>query len=205
MNKTILFLCLLSFSLLLLVSEENNMLTGYSTIQDEKLKLGYCPTMTEDAELIKGMNPKIELIEYTSSSTVLASLNSKDIDIALIGRKTKTYELDDGFERMLKKGHTLIAPSKEFIYYNDLIKLKIYTAIDRDITEKKYPYLYFEFLENEDILFDGKNIILISWDDFKNDMELLIPLNPDGSKIKEFRTPILYSMNPDLLKGVKYE
>ena len=124
MNKKIFFLCLLSFSLLLLVPGKSNMLTGHSIQQDERLKLGYCPTMNDDAELIKAMNPEVELIEYRSASEVLAHLNSKDIDLALIGRKAKTDELNNCFERMLKSGYTLIAPSKQFIYYNDLIKLK---------------------------------------------------------------------------------
>ncbi len=204
MNKKIIFLCLLSFSLLLLVPGKSNMLTGHSILQDERLKLGYCPTMNDDAVLIEAMNPEVELIEYRSASEVLAHLNSKDIDFALIGRKAKTDELDNCFERMLKSGYTLIAPSKQFIYYNDLIELKVSTAIDRNIAEKIYPELDLEFLESEDILSGEKNVILISWDDYEDSMELLIPVNPDGSKIKEFRTPILYSANQDLLDGVRY-
>ena len=181
-------------------------LTGYSLFQDEEFKLGHCPTMKEAAEFIGNQNPSITLVEFGSTSATLANLNSENINIALVGRKAKSYEVGDAHERVLGEGVTLITQSKQLISYDQLEDLRIFTYLDKEIFEEQFPNLNIEVSgDKEELLQSNYNIVLISWEDYEDYMELLVPLNQDGGKVEEFRIPVLYSGDKKLLEEIIYE
>ncbi|MCK4997285.1 hypothetical protein KAS08_03190 [Candidatus Pacearchaeota archaeon] len=208
MNKK--YFCLGAFVLALLIllffPSGKADLTGYLIFQDEEFKLGHCPTMKEAAEFIGNQNPSITLVEFGSTSATLANLNSENINIALVGRKAKSYEVGDAHERVLGEGVTLITQSKQLISYDQLEDLRIFTYLDKEIFEEQFPNLNIEVSgDKEELLQSNYNIVLISWEDYEDYMELLVPLNQDGGKVKEFRIPVLYSRDKKLLEEIIYE
>ncbi|MEX0920789.1 MAG: hypothetical protein WDZ62_00820 [Candidatus Pacearchaeota archaeon] len=167
-------------------------LTG--EVVSQEIKLGYCPTMQEDTEiLVEKENYK--LIRFNSASEVLLALNNGEIDKGLIGRKAKGFELSkDIKETILESGYTLVSNKKGFVEYSQLENYKIYTYLPKDITKKlidrnsKITYLTKE--ESLKKINEGE-IVLISWDDWRDDFELIVVMN-GSEKVKDFRGSFLY-------------
>ncbi len=174
-----------------------------NTKENETLRLGYCPTMEKYANSIDSQNKNVDLLKFGDASTVMSKLNSKQIDVALIGRKAREDELGSNHERLLKPGFTLVSPSKYFIGYSELRNLEIITYEHKGITEI-FPELNLEFIQDKADVFQGSNIVLISWEDYEDFMGLVIPLNEDGTKVEKFRAPIIYSGDGNLIETIKF-
>ena len=166
------------------------------------MKIGYCPTMEEYVKKIKNIQD-FEIINLGSAGRVLSSLSNDEIDIAVIGRKAKKREFV-GYEKVSGEGYTLITDSKSMILKDELKNLKIDTAIPKEIVEKEFPELenvvYHKTLQ--EALNNGE-VQLISWDDWDDKFELLIPVDEFNKKIKRFRIPHFYSKNNILNKFIK--
>jgi len=157
-----------------------------------KMKIGYCPTMEEYVKKIKNIQD-FEIINLGSAARALFFLNNDEIDIAVIGRKAKKREFV-GYEKVSGEGHTLITDSKSMILKDELKNLKIDTVIPKEIVEKEFPELenvvYHKTLQ--DALDNGK-VQLISWNDWDDKFDLLIPVDEFNNKVKKFRVPHFYS------------
>ena len=162
------------------------------------MKIGYCPTMEEYVKNIKNILD-FETINLQSAGRVLSFLSNDKIDIAVIGRKAKKREFV-GYEKVDGKGYTLITHSKSMIPEKELTNLRIDTNVPKDIVEKDFPELenviYHKTLQEA---LDKGNVQLISWDDWNDNFELLIPVDDFYNKIKKFRVPHFYSKK-DILK-----
>ena len=158
------------------------------------MKIGYCPTM---AFFIDEIAKKIEFekINLGSAQSVLTALNNNYIDIGIIGRTAKKTEFN-GFKKRIKNGYTLVTNKKQMILNNDLPHLKINTNISENIVKTNFPYLK-NVIFHKTINFNLKDyeIWLISWDDWKDEYELLIPVDEQYNKNSDFRVPHLFSKN----------
>jgi len=156
------------------------------------MKIGYCPTMEEYVKKIKNIQD-FEIINLGSAGRALYSLSNDEIDVAVIGRKAKKREFV-GYEKVSGKGYTLITDSKRMILKDDLANIKVDTNIPKDIVKKEFPELknvtYHKTLQDA---LDNGNIQLISWDDWNDEFELLIPVDEFSNKVKKFRVPHFYS------------
>lgn len=181
------------FSIILVVSISaflitDSSLTGFSVYEDsEKIKLGFCPTMQEEAENLAKQN-NYELVKLKSASEVLYMLKSDKIDKALIGRKAKAEEINpETKELILKSGYTLVSNQKKFVDYSQLSALDIYSHLENNFA---FPTKIISKKEIESRVQESK-IVLISWDDWNDYFELIVVM--DGSKkVKEFRGSFLY-------------
>ena len=156
------------------------------------MKIGYCPTMEKDLKkYIKNKN--FESINLGSARQVLYSLDNNEIDIGVIGRQAKRIE----FEGVLKRigtGYALITAMKSMVSNKALDMLEIHTSVSKEIIEQKYPYLKNIIYHDsfKEALAKGE-IQLISWDDWNDDFELLIPVDDFNNKNPDFRVPHFYS------------
>lgn len=198
MNKKYVFVGICIFLVLCVIFLiGQNTITGYFLIENEKIRLGYCPTMGSYAEKTAEEN-NYELVLYPSSGIVFNELNNGNIHKGIVGRRAKSYELNDDInEEILIPGYTLIFTQKNAIFYGELDSIVIHTYIEKNVTQKMLPNSYMFYHESIEkaieVGFANNEPILISWEDWRDDFELLIPVDIFGNKIEDFRTPILYS------------
>ena len=156
----------------------------------KSLKLGYCPTMQTKAENLARQNENTELIRFGSADEALYGLKNNFIDIAIIGRKAKADEIENMSEKRLEANvYTLINSEKRIIDHREIGAFEIKTCIDENIAREKFSELDPVF---DDCQFADGGIWLISWDDFTDEMELLIPVDENRNKVAKYRTPFLY-------------
>lgn len=160
----------------------------------QTLILGYCDTFEEYAIDFYERNRSIDLERMDSTSTVLEMLMNDQIDYGVVGRRAYSHEIDEDFVEIPLEdfGYTLVANELGIIEYSDLQFHKIHTALEREIVENFFSFdtkrvIYHDNLE--DAL--AGNITLINWEDWNDELFLLIPLE-NGTKVEKFRTPILY-------------
>ncbi len=167
----------------------------------EKLILGYCETFERFAFDIEQKNENVVLKKLDSSATVLSEVKNGDITYGLIGRKAYAFEIDSSIQEipLLEMGLTLISDEKGFVSYEDLENMEVHTYIDEEVVN--------DFINSESIFFHDdmdtaleeglKTAVLISWQDWRDDFMLLIPI--DGiKKVEKFRTPLLYTKEETL-------
>lgn len=164
-------------------------------------KIGYCPTMSVYASQLDAEG--YELVLLPSSAVVLEKLSNQEIDLALIGRRAKSFEKNSLWqELMIDPGYTLISAQNQVISESDLKKYTIHTALNEETAKSLLP------LETELVLYDTmfesveyglsetaggnlKQAVLIAWEDYREDYNLLVPMQGEQKAI-QFRTPILY-------------
>ncbi len=171
---------------------------------EDKIIMGICPTMIPFAEEIAKKNPEIEIINLGSAAQVLWALTNDQIAIGLIGRKAKKIEFDGYFKELEnKKGYTLVTTQKGFILESDLPNIKVYTNVSPEIVKTQYPNLKnVEYVDKfEDNLKPGE-IRLVSWDDWNENYELLIPVDFAHNKVLRFRKPFLFSKDEKLIDKI---
>jgi hypothetical protein len=161
------------------------------------LTVGYCPTMKTEALNYASDNNYLS-VEYDSANNVLYALNKNEINFALIGRKAKSSEINSNIqEKVLKSGLTLINKEKKVIDLSQLKKTKVYTNLDRNTVSQNFLFdLNIVYYENKNTIlqkaFSENSPILILWDDWVDDYELLV-VYEGSNKVKEFRGCFLYS------------
>ena len=158
-------------------------------------KIAYCPTMKPFAEKLEKEIDEISMIEMSSAAQVLGALRGGSVDGVLIGRYAKTRELEDGTLReIFQEGCTLVYRSKGGISEAELKELTVNTYLERDKLGDFLPLfgeiVFYESLD--ECLAGGFNTpVIIDWKDFRDDFEMLIPMNKFG-KLPIFRAPVLY-------------
>ncbi len=160
------------------------------------IKIAYCPTMKPFANKIK--TNQIQMIPMQSAAQVLSMLKNDEVDGVLIGRYAKNRELDSSTKRQIfKTGVTLIHSMKQGIDVKQLKRIPIKTYLPKNKIKQILPLLgKIEFYDSfESCLADGWDTpVLIDWKDYRDEFELLIPMNSSG-KIPVFRAPVLYFKN----------
>lgn len=198
MKKSIAFIIGISVLVFLAVLFGGFFITGYLVFPQgepsDKLILGYCPTMYEEA---LAFSEDVELVEFVSASEVLFALNREQIDFGLVGRKAKFHEIsDDISEEILESGYTLVSNKKGFIDYSQLRQINIHTYLDSEIVERLVSSQNIVYYDSQqeviDKISDGE-VVLISWDDWNDEFELIVVM--DGNeKAKDFRGVFLYEI-----------
>jgi hypothetical protein len=211
-NKNLIKIIAIFCFLFLILVLTRNTITGTlfykNENSEEKTKIGYCPTMYEEAKKI-AEEKNYELVYFESAALVLNALNRKNIDLALIGRKAKKEEIkiptitgaaiiedkEKNEEKTSNQGYTLISKEKKMIDYSSLHLIEIHTYISKETAEKLFPKktkIVYHTEKEEAIkqIKNGKNV-LIDWSDWQDEFELLIVMK-GSEKAKEFRGIFLY-------------
>ena len=77
---------------------------------------------------------------------------------------------------------------------SNLKQINVHTAVKKEVAENFYPnFPNWKFYDdNKSALLGGlSKAVLIDWNEWKDDFELLIPMTDTG-KSPQFRTPIIY-------------
>lgn len=164
-----------------------------NAVSDNPLILGYCPTMQEQAIKLQASHQNIKIVSFSSAEEVLRNLQSDKIAIALIGRKAKDNELSNAiYEKSIANpGLTLVNAQKRIISQSDLANMQIKTCLPEKSIADSFADLNFDY--RTDCNYTDGGAWLISWNDYKENLELLIPIDQNGRKDKRFRSPYLYA------------
>jgi hypothetical protein len=167
----------------------------------EYKKLGYCPTMKGLAESLQQNNPGIELVRKGSSAEVLDSLNRGEVDIALVGRLARSSETDAQSVRRLSAGYTIVSATPRNVDLEELQFMEVHTAVDRLLVAQLLPSSVVVYHDSTaEALKHIEEAVLISWDEFADEHELVTVTGPAG-KVMAFRLPVLYSREHDVRKA----
>ena len=172
-----------------------------------KIKIGICPTMKVFSDQILKQNTNLEIIDLGSAARVLFALSNNELDIGLIGRKAKQREFN-GFSREFNsiEGYTLVSNQKGFILENNLSQIKITTSIKKEVIEEKFPkFSKINYYKKLPLELEENETRLISWDDWNDSFELLIPVDEFNNKILDFRKPYFFSKNKSLIENILLE
>ncbi len=167
---------------------------------DEKqlkaITVGYCPTMGRYAKKISAENEAIKLEIFSSASVALNALELGLIDAVIIGRAAYPYEIGPRTkETRLRSGYTLVGNERALIDREELNNIEIHTYLTREKVQEqlsKDANIVTHESKDEAIETGLNKALLIPWEDYKPPYELIIPVNSDGSKVEEFRAPVVY-------------
>ena len=145
---------------------------------------------------------EFEKIDLGSARAVLMALESGDVDVGVIGRTAKRAEFT-GFERRIGDGYTLVTDRKQMVPNSELPHIPVNTILPEETVRTKFPYL-------ENVTYrkamGGRlgvgEVWLISWDDWNDSFELLIPVDKHYNKNPDFRVPHLFSRDEGSLDRV---
>lgn len=162
-------------------------------------KIAYCPTMQCYIDnATKNKEVGIEFIALSSAAQVLSQLQAGLVDGVIIGRRAKSFEINEDTNFLkFQDGVTLINKSKRGIDKNSLKAIDVLTYLSKEeVSTVETLFLSVEFRSSlEECLQDEKERpIIINWNDFSDELELLIPRTESG-KMAEFRAPVLYYNN----------
>lgn len=165
-------------------------------------RISYCPTMVTYIGKIEDEIDGLNFFAASSAAEALYLLRSRRMEAAIIGRMAKRVEITDSTKSYrLKDGNTLIYRQKSGISYEQLKQVEIYTYLSKaslsDVKDVFKNVTFFDSL-NECLEDDLKTPVLIDWKDYRDDFELLIPMNEMG-KVPYFRAPIIYYSDEDLI------
>jgi hypothetical protein len=171
----------------------------------KKVVLGYCPTMQGIAQEIQAKNEFISIKAFGSTAEAFMNLNSKNVDIVLVGRVANKNELEKVSEKRIRGGLTLVGKNKIFISMQDLEESRVHTAVDEKQVLKylseKVDVVYYNSTQ-EAIEKGFEDIVLIDWKDYDEKVSLVIPVNEYMQKLEKFRLPVLYTYDKDLLERI---
>ena len=163
------------------------------------INIAFCPTMQPFAEKLAQIEG-INMVPLQSAGQSLAMLKSGRVQGALIGRYAKRQEIDSETQReILKGGCTLVYRVKTAIREDDLKNIAVNTYLDEGEIQPFQALIgeihHFDSLEaclNDQL----QTPVLINWQEYRDDFELLIPMNAHG-KTPLFRAPVLYAKGID--------
>jgi hypothetical protein len=185
LNNFIILIVILLALIMIILSWQN----FKGEVIKERQVLGYCPTMISEAiEMSHEYN--LVLKEYVSASEVLNELSFNNIDLALVGRKAYSYEILDNIqEKTLESGFTLVSNKRGFIDASQLYNHEIYIPLDY-IGFVNSNLIYNSSEELKKLIYRG-NLVLISWEHWQDDFELVVLTN-GSNKVRDLRGSFLY-------------
>ncbi len=164
-------------------------------------KIVYCPTMHSYAEELSERMNFLEFIPVSSAADALYFLNGRHVEAVLIGRVAKQMEIDgEILPYRLKNGNTLVYEKKIVVPYDYLKRLEVKTYLSKNTLQIKDAFKRVAFFHSLEECLDKEGLkvpILINWRDYRDDFELLIPVN-DLGKVPYFKAPVLYYVKESL-------
>ena len=164
----------------------------------EKTIIAYCPTMKPFAKTIENSIQEIETVEAASAAQALQMLRGDYVDSVLIGRAAKKRDLSDNSkEKRLLDGITLVYKTKTGVGSDQLSEIPVITYLsESDLGDLKNQFTKISFVSSlDECLTDNlETPVLIDWRDYRDEFELLIPMEAKG-KDPRFRAPVLYYKN----------
>lgn len=160
--------------------------------------IGYCPSMHPYIQKLLNNHNDIEAIQFENSAMAIQSLKSGTVHTILIGRIARENELNQDFQHsLLKDGVTLITKNQSVILYENLKHVNIFTPEEISEAQKILPMgtsiTHIQGLEKTLSIMDGTSAILLHWSEVPAaSYQLLIPVDGQGNKIPDFRSPHLY-------------
>jgi hypothetical protein len=160
------------------------------------MRLGFCPTMAPYAARFDTAIEEIDLVPLGSAGQAMSLLRTGAIDIALIGREAYKRELSGNVgRRRLMGGYTLVYPQKVAIAKEQLAEIPVKTYLPAEVVQQLLPTLenviFFPTFE-ECASADAEIPMLIDWKDFRDEHEMLIPVEANGAKVPAFRAPVVF-------------
>jgi hypothetical protein len=214
-KKTFLFFLIICAKLVIIIILIQPMITGKTiyeinnspiiNISSEVLTLGFCPTMNVHAQKL-AQEKSYDLLPLTSTSQAFHALNNGEVDIILVGRMPISSELVfDYYLAQLHPGQILIANNHQTIYFSQLSVFTIHTNIDISKISPLFPkettIIYYENATqaiHQGLKQNNFSAVLLTRNDLPENYNLVIVLNSDNTKNKDFRIPLLFSKNTDL-------
>ena len=139
---------------------------------------------------------EIEQVPIPSAGQALFLLKSGAVDGTIVGRYAKQTELGDEPEFLkLRGGKTLVYMQKTGIPVDALKDVQVLTYLSPDEISHLSPFFgKVEYLGSlgECLKYGLEIPVIIDWNDYRDDFELLIPVNERGEKVLDFRAPVLY-------------
>ncbi len=158
-------------------------------------KVAFCPTMGVFMERLDDMSD-IEQVPVGSAGQALVLLRTGQVEGVIIGRYAKAMELPNNAKFVkLMGGRTLVYLQKMGVPVEALKDVDVLTYLKpEEIADISGLFRHVEHLESlDDCLRYGLKIpVIIDWNDYRDDFELLIPVNERGDKVLDFRAPVLY-------------
>ena len=157
-------------------------------------KIAYCPTMApyvQDFRHIEGL----DFFNMGSAAQAFMSYLSGQTDAVLVGRVANKREIDDKtVETRFKEGLTLVYRQKIGVDKDELKNITVLTYLDENRTAA-FNDMFAKIERKPDIDAcledDLQTPLLLDWQDFRDDFQLLIPMDQNG-KVALFRAPVLY-------------
>lgn len=178
------------------IATRGNILSEQSNdFKPNSVVIGYCPTM--QIYLEEFGDDQVRFESFSTSSESLQKLREGKVDAVLIGRRARQEELVQGISmKQLKEGFTLVGTEPGMIDYDLLTEFVVYTNYDEQEVEGLLPadtqLVFVDSLEEAlTQLTSQRHLALISWSDYSDELELVIPMRGDA-KVEEFRAPHLY-------------
>jgi len=166
-------------------------------MSNQDRKAAFCPTM---APFVQEINFKenVKFYDAGSAANALSYLMSGEVDAVLIGRAAKKNEINAQVkEKRLQQGYTLVFHRKMGVDSSQLSQFPVHTYLAQNIAEKILPDNNITYHASlDECLASGlAEPVLIDWNDYRDEFELLIPMD-SGGKVSLFRAPVLYSTCP---------
>lgn len=167
----------------------------------KRVRLGACPTMKRHFLPPAVDDVDYEVIPFNNTMEVMAAIQAGQIDISFVGRPARESEgVTELTAFPLRTGWTLVGRSNRMIDESALERAIIHTTADT-FTIRKYlpPTVTIRMHEFISAALDScgpDEIVLLSWDDYREMHSLVIPSDSDG-KLPRFRSPTLYCRKGD--------
>jgi hypothetical protein len=124
-------------------------------LNSAEIKIGYCPTMLSYVAALQS-EELVDLVAYDSSQEALQSLQSRKVDLIVIGRKAKSQEITNNiFSRQIDLTATTLVKTINkneneafLILWQDLdyenVELIVITdELGNKLAEHRSPFLYY--------------------------------------------------------------
>ena len=161
----------------------------------KRYRVAFCPTMGVFMERLDDME-EIEQVPVGSAGQALVLLRTGQAEGVIIGRYAKAVELPNNAKFVkLMGGKTLVYQQKMGVPVEALKDVDALTYLKpEEIAHISGLFRHVEHLESlDDCLRYGLRIpVIIDWNDYRDEFELLIPVNERGEKVMDFRAPVMY-------------
>lgn len=167
------------------------------TLTPTPILIGYCPTMKPFiSDLLENHN-ELSAIEFNNAAMALQALNSGAIQAAVVGRIAHQNEVDDDIRLIrVKDGYTLVTKNQSMILFEELKNINIFTLEETSEIQKMLPQdiVITQYQDTEQIFSEltESTAILLRWSEVPASYQLLIPVDMQGNKIPDFRSPHFY-------------
>ncbi len=159
--------------------------------------LGFCPTMRPYVQRLIDSGHNFRTIQFDNSSQAIQALKSGLVQAALVGRTARQSEISEDIRlNRIEDGYTLIGQIQALLPYEELIDVRVFTLEEsKDAAAILPPGTSITYYQNFDQMMsdlDRSSAVLLRWSEVPNSFQLLIPVDGQGNKIPEFRSPHVY-------------